>query len=113
MEAFLGTSWSVFIGITVVLSGFAAFMTGQALAATWRPFWQVLVYTVLLALASRLLTFGLFQGELWSPSGYLIAMATLMLISAFAYRITLARKMVAQYPWLYRRTGLFTWQDRT
>ena len=33
-----------------------------------------------------------------------------MLIGTFAFRLTRARRMVRQYPWLYERTGLFTWQ---
>jgi hypothetical protein len=26
--------------------------------------------------------------------------------------VTKARKMVCQYPWLYERSGLFSWRDR-
>jgi len=29
-----------------------------------------------------------------------------------AYRLTLARRMTVQYPWLYERTGIFTWRNR-
>jgi branched-chain amino acid transport system ATP-binding protein len=37
-------------------------------------------------------------------------------ISAFAlfsYRLTKARKMVSQYPWLYERSGLLNWRAKT
>jgi branched-chain amino acid transport system ATP-binding protein len=49
---------------------------------------------------------------LLSLSGYLIDTAVLMAISAFAFRITQARRMVSQYPWLYDRAGLFGWQEK-
>ena len=112
MTALLGTSIPVFIGLTVLLMGFAAFMTGQALANTWRSIWQVVGYAILLGFADRFLTWGLFDGELLSLSGYLIDTLVLMLIGAGAYRLTQARKMVAQYPWIYQRTGPFTWREK-
>jgi hypothetical protein len=40
MESLLGTTLPVFIGMTVFVMGFAAFMTGQALANTWQPAWK-------------------------------------------------------------------------
>ena len=107
-QALLGTSFGVFFGITVLLTGFGAFMTGQAAANTWRPYRQVLVYCTLLGGAARFLIYALFGGALWSASGYLIGTALLMLIATFAFRLTRARRMVLQYPWLYARTGLFT-----
>jgi Domain of unknown function (DUF6867) len=109
-QTLLGTSFGVFFGITVLLTGFAAFMTGQAVANTWRPYRQVLVYCALLGGAARFLIYGLFNGALWSPTGYLIGTGVLVLIGTFAFRLTRARRMVLQYPWLYKRTGLFTWQ---
>jgi ABC-type uncharacterized transport system permease subunit len=113
MEALLGTTPGVSFGMTVVVMGFVAFMTGQALAGTWKPMWQVVLYCLLLGLGDRFLIFSLFQGELLSLSGYLIDSAVLVAISLFAYRLTRARKMVSQYPWIYERAGLLGWRDRT
>jgi hypothetical protein len=112
MEALLGTTLPVFFGITVVLVGFAAFMTGQALASTWRPLRQVFLYSLLLGCADRFLTWALFQGELLSLSGYLIDTAVIFLITLLAFRLTLARCMTAQYPWLYERAGPLSWRER-
>lgn len=112
MEALIGTTWPVFIGVTCVLSGFAAYMTGQALAATWRPVGQVLLYGLLLGFADRFLTWALFQGELLSLSGYLIDTAVIIAIAFSAYRMTLAHRMIAQYPWIYERAGLFNWREK-
>lgn len=103
-------SWAVYIGVTIVLFGFAAFMTGQALAATWRKPGWVVFYMLLLAFADRFIVWSLFSGELLSPSGYAIDAATLTVIGLAAYRMTVARKMVQQYPWLYRRQGVFGWR---
>lgn len=112
MESILGTSTNVFLGVTVALMGFAAFMTGQALANTWKPMWHAVVYAILLGFADRFLTFALFEGELLSLSGYLVDTTVLVVISLIAFRISQARKMVTQYPWLYERAGLFGWRQK-
>ncbi len=112
MEAITGTSLPVFIGMTLGIMGFTAFMTGQALANTWRPLWQAVLYSFLLGLADRFLTWGLFEGELLSLSGYLFDSLVLTAISLTAFRLTRARKMVTQYPWLYERSGLFGWREK-
>lgn len=112
MEAFLGTSFWVFFAIAVVIVGFAAYMTGQALALTWKPLWQLVIYCLLLAGAARFLIYGLYDGELWSVTGYLAAAAVLLAIGIFAFRLNRARKVVAQYPWVYKRSGLFGWRHR-
>lgn len=111
-QALLGSSFGIFFGVTAVLAGFAAFMAGQAVANTWRPYWQLLVYCALLGVAARFLIYALFNGDLWSLSGHLIGTGVLILIATFAFRLTRARRMVFQYPWLYKRTGPFTWEPR-
>jgi len=113
MQDILGTSLPVFVGVTVVLMGFASFMTGQALANTWRPMWQAVPYCILLGGVDRFLTWGLFQGELLLLSGYVVDTLVLTAIALFAYRLTLAHKMVAQYPWIYERIGLLSWREKT
>lgn len=113
MVAALGTTWPVFIGTTVIVIGFASFMTGQALANTWRPFWHLVLYALLLGFVSRFLIWGLFEGELWHLSGYIIDVLVLFAIGMLAFRVTLARNMATQYPWLYERTTPFTWREKT
>ena len=60
------TDWPVFLGLTVCVFGAAAWLTGTAIAATWRPYWQVVGYGLLLALFDRFLSWGLFGGPLTS-----------------------------------------------
>ncbi|EME71075.1 hypothetical protein H261_04917 [Paramagnetospirillum caucaseum] len=102
------TSLPVFAGLTLILFGGCAFMTGQALAATWRPLWQVIPYALMLGAADRFLGFALFGGELLSLAGWLLDSAVLAAIGLLAWRRTLVRRMAEQYPWLYVRTGPFS-----
>jgi hypothetical protein len=108
----LGASAGPFAILTVVLFGGAALAAGRALARHWRPLWQVLPYALLLGMGDRFLLYALFDGDLLSPSGYAVAAAILLLFCLFAYRITLARLMLRQYPWLYEAAGPFSWRER-
>ena len=107
-----GENIAVFIGLTVILFGGAAFMMGQAIAETWRPIWQNIAYGLLLAAGNRFLAGALFHGEWFSLMQYVIDAVVIIGIALFAYRVTRARQMVTQYPWLYEKAGLMTWGDR-
>lgn len=114
MNELLGVpSILVTIGITIILMGFGAFMTGQAIANTWRPAWQVVPYSLLLGFLDRFLVWGMFGGVGMSVAGYLIDTAFLLLVTFLAFRMTTARRMVLQYPWLYERTGPFSWREKS
>jgi len=102
----------VFIGLTLGLFGFAATMTGLALASNWRPWWQVIFYGLLLGVADRFLVYALFDGELLSIPGYFTDTVVLVMVSALAFRLAQVRQMVSQYPWRYRRRGWFFWTDQ-
>lgn len=110
---FLIAALADFIGVTVVLFGGASFLTGQALAVTWRPAWQIIPYGLLLAAANRFFSWALFTGKLTSLSGFVADSIAIIAIGAIAYRLTLAHRMTRQYPWLYERHGLFSWRART
>ena len=112
MTALLGGEVGAFFSMTVVLFGGAAFLTGQALAQSWRPGWQILPAALLLAAADRFFLYALFAAGLASLSGFLIAAAMLGTILLAAYYLTRARKMVRQYPWLYERRGPFGWHEK-
>jgi hypothetical protein len=102
-------NWPVFIGVTVILAGGAAWMMGQSLANTWRPVWQVFIYALLLGLADRFMIFALFEGELLSLKGFIVDSATLLIIGLIAWRVNQVKMMIKQYPWLYRRASLLHW----
>lgn len=111
MESITGVSLGVFIGLTCFIAGFCAYMTGQALASTWRPMWQLFPYMILLGFADRFLSFALFDGPLLSLQAYIVDTAVLVLIAVLSFMATRASKMVAQYPWQYQRAGLFSWKE--
>ncbi|MBI2586339.1 MAG: hypothetical protein HYW28_10815 [Rhodospirillales bacterium] len=112
MEDVLGTSLLVFVAVTVVIMGGAACLTGQALAATWRPLPHLFFYGFLLGLTDRFLVWSLFQGQLLSLSGFLIDTLLITGFAFVAYRITRVSKMVSQYPWLYEREGLWRYRAK-
>ncbi len=111
-QALLGGPPLVFLLLTVIFMGGCAAMAGQALARTWRPFWQVVPYALLLGGADRFLSFAMFHGELLSVAGYLRDSAVLLIFAASLYRATRASQMATQYPWLYKRSGPFHWRAR-
>ena len=98
--------------VTGLIGGGAAWLTGQAIAKTWRPFWHVVVYIVLLGAAVRFVHFALFQADLISPASYAVDTLYLLALGALAWRMTRAAQMATQYYWLFERTGPFTWRAR-
>jgi len=108
----LGTSLPIFVAVTVFIMGGAACLTGQALAATWRPLAHLFLYCFLLGLTDRFLVWSLFQGELSSLSGFLVDTLLITGFAFVAYRITRVSKMVNQYPWLYERNGLWRYRPK-
>jgi len=105
----------VFLAYVLVMAT-GAWAIGRALAATWRLLWQCVPYAILLVLAGRLVFWGLSGGNnedfLQGFSGLYVDFVALIGIAAAAFRLTQARKMVTQYPWLYEPAGPFGWRER-
>jgi hypothetical protein len=123
MGLIVETSYTAFFIVTVLLGGGAAFMTGRAVARSWKPFTRAAFYVLLLGVVVRFLHWGLFQdatleswrqmaGTLLSPHYYLADTAVLMLAAILGYRLQWARQMTTQYAWLYERAGPLTWRKR-
>ena len=106
------SSWPEFVFGTVILFGWAAYMAAQALARTWRPWSRCFYYGLLLAVASRLFDFLLFQGPLLSVRGFAINFVYMLAVMLVAHRWTLSRMMVSQYPWLYEAAGPMGWREK-
>lgn len=102
----------IFFFMTVIIGGSAAFLAGRALASKWRPWFMAVLYMIPLGLALRFFHYALFNGSLLSLH-YLIT-DTLVLIAgaSLGYRLTRVRQMVGQYPWLYERSGPFSWRAK-
>ena len=113
MQSLLGTSFGVFIGLTVIIIGGAAIMTGRALADGWKLAWQVVFASFGLTLADRFLVYALFEGELLSLSGFVIDFLVITALALLSHRLTVVHKMVAQYPWRYERQSLWTYREKS
>jgi hypothetical protein len=92
----------IFLALTVVLGGAAAWATGNAMAATWRPAATLIVYIFGLAAAVRFFHFALFAEPLLAPGNYVIDLAVLLAVGLAGYRVRRARQMATQYAWLDR-----------
>lgn len=112
METLTQTSWPVFLGLTVCIMGFAAFMTGRALADNWRPVRLVWIYGLLLGVVDRFLAFALFESGLLLATGYLVDTGVLLAIALGSFYMTRAHRMAVQYPWIYERVGIFRLRRR-
>jgi small-conductance mechanosensitive channel len=106
-------SFGVFLLVTVVLGGGAAWLAGRAIAATWRPWWHVAFYMLILAVAVRFLHFALFEATLLTLHYYLVDLAACLVFGFLGFRMTRSSQMVTQYGWINARAGAFSWRRRT
>jgi len=112
MSALTGVSLAVFLSLTVVVIGGGGVLTGLAIGRNWRPAKQAAAAALGLGLFDRFLIYALFDGPLLSVTGYLIDSAVVLVMALAAWRIANVARMVQQYPWLYRRAGLFSYRPK-
>jgi hypothetical protein len=105
-------SLGVFLLVTVVLGGGAAALAGRAVALTWRPWWQVVVYMLMLGAAVRFIHFALFDGTLLSIHYYAVDTLVCMAFGFAGFQAARARRMVAQYPWINEPDGPLRWRRK-
>ncbi|WP_342363356.1 DUF6867 family protein [Terrarubrum flagellatum] len=103
----------IFILVTIAMGGWLAWMTGRAIALTWRPPHMVVIAMLGLACAVRFIHFALFQGTLIEPHYYLVDLVYLLIVGFAGYRYTRVAQMTTQYRWLYERAGPFSWRERS
>lgn len=87
----------VFLLVTVLMGGLTAYATGSAIASTWRPPWQIVVYGLLTAAAVRFIHFALFAEPFVAPRSYVVDLIVLIVASWIGFRITRRRQMHEQY----------------
>lgn len=102
----------IFLIMTVIIGGGLAYLAGRSLAGSWRPLWMAVAYMVPLGLALRFFHFALFDGELLSVHFFVVDTLVLIAGTLLGYRLTRARQMVNQYPWLYQSAGPLNWKQR-
>jgi hypothetical protein len=105
------SAW-LFVLVTVVMGGAAAWQMGRSIAQTWRPFWIVFVYAGLLNCAVRFIHFALFQGTLLSPHYFLVDYLVVATLAALGWRKRRAEQMAAQYAFSFASSGPFGWRRK-
>jgi hypothetical protein len=106
-----GNGW-VFVLVTIIIGGSGTFMTGRALAQTWRPFWHLPFYCLAIACTVRFFHYALFEEPMLSLKNLVVDFLVVFAAAAFGYRLQRAHQMVRQYHWLYQRLGPFNWRRR-
>ena len=104
------SAW-LFVLVTCVLGGSAAWMTGRAYAITWSSQLSLVVALLLLGIATRFIHHAMFDGTMFSLRYYVVDTIILMIIGFASFRYRRTWQMATQYYWLYERTGPFTWRS--
>jgi uncharacterized protein DUF6867 len=105
-------SFGIFVLVTIILGGGAAWLSGRAIAATWRPWWHIVTYMLILGFAVRFIHHALFGGTLMSLHYYLVDTAICLVAAFLGFRVTRAAQMATQYGFLNLRAGLLSWARR-
>ena len=105
-------SFGIFVLVTIILGGAAAWLSDRAVAGTRRPAWQVFVYCLILGGAVRFIHYALFGGTLVSPHYYLVDTAVLMALGFLGFRAARVSQMVTHYRWLNEADGPLRWRRR-
>ncbi len=106
-------SFLVFLIITVIGGGGAAYMAGRSAAKGWQPVWLLVVYMMILGAGLRFLHFALYQETLTSGLYYITQTTVVVCFALLGYRMTRVNQMTEKYPWLYVKSGPFNWRDKT
>ena len=104
-----GGGWA-FLLMTVLIGGAAGFVSGRAIAQTWRPYWHVPFYMLGIAAAARFCHHALFEEVLLSARNFAVDFAVTLVAGSAGYRLVRGGQMVRQYGWLFRRAGPFGWR---
>jgi hypothetical protein len=105
-------SFGVFLLVSVLLGGGGAWLASRAIAGTWRPWWHVAFYMLILGVAVRFIHFALFDATLLSLHYYLVDTGICLGFGFLGFRAARATQMATQYRWINVRTGAFTWGRR-
>ena len=103
----------VFLILTVIGGGGAAFMAGRSSALGWKPIPTLVFFMMIFGAGLRFLHFALFQETLTSGYYYVVQTAVIIGFALLGYRMTRVNQMTQKYPWLYEKTSPFGWRDKT
>ena len=113
MSIFVEQNFLIFLILTVIMGGGAAFMAGRGLAMKWRPVSTAVPAMVPLTLGLRFLHYALFGADLTSLHYLITDFIILLAACLLGYRMTMVKKMTHQYPWLYEQSGPLGWRTKS
>jgi hypothetical protein len=113
MSFFVEQNPWIFLILTVLMGGGAAFMAGRSLARGWKSPILLFIYMLVFTAGLRFLHFALFQSELTSLHYYISHGLVVMAAAFLGYRLALTKQMTEKYPWLYERTSPLSWRQKT
>ncbi len=87
----------IFLLVSVGMGASTAYVSGKAIAETWRPLWHAIFYALLIGCAVRFIHFALFDETLLSLGNYIIDCIPLFAATAAGYSVTRKRQMTQQY----------------
>jgi hypothetical protein len=102
----------LFLLVTVIMGGWAAWRSGVAVAKTWKPVIILVLYMLLLGAAVRFIHFALFEGTLFSLRYYLIDTTIITAIAYLGWRAARAEAMARQYAFAFERSSPFSWRRK-
>ncbi len=92
-----------FLFVSLVLGGGAGWLSGRAIALTWRPIWLLLPAAIALGHVVRFLHFALFDEPLISVFWVCVDSVVAGVCMLAGYYMTRARQMERQYGFLHGR----------
>jgi hypothetical protein len=92
--------FATFLLVTVAIGGGAGWLTGRSMALTWRPWWKVVLATLLLGLGVRFIHFALFDAHFLSLHYYAVDTGFALVFALIGYHVTRSRQMAQQYGFL-------------
>lgn len=104
------TSAADFLLVSLLLGGWTAWRTGEAVARGWGAFSHLVIYVFLLAWAVRFCHFALFADTLFSLQHLVLEFVLLMSVATMGFRFVRRRQMTAQYGWLFEADGPVAWR---
>lgn len=93
---------TTFLFVTIVLGGGAAWLSGRAIAMTWRPRWSLIPTALAIGGGVRFIHFALFDAVFLSPYYYMIDTVFIFAFALAGYRIARRRQMARQYGFLLK-----------
>jgi hypothetical protein len=102
-----------FVLVTLIMGGWAAWMTGKACANSWSRYPTLFIYLLILTAGVRFLHMAPFGGTLLSPYYFLVDLIVIQLIGLLSYRLRLVNQMVGRYGWMFEKISPLNWAARS